>query len=433
MDNLLKMNYEDTLKFLYEQLPMFQRIGGAAYKAGLDTSIQLSKMFNDPHKAFKCIHVGGTNGKGSVSHLLATTLQLNGYKVGLYTSPHLIDFRERIRVNGEMIPQEDVISFVDKYLKAEHDFHPSFFELTMMMAFDFFRKEKVDYAIIEVGLGGRLDSTNIISPILSVITNISFDHVQFLGDTLPKIASEKAGIIKPGIPVVIGEAEGDVKKVFENKARESVSKIIFSEENNLVETSDFVNGQLFIGTSEYGRIACQLSGDCQTRNANTVLNAVNVLKSLCVNISNQSVVEAFGKVCDISGLMGRWMKLNDSPKVICDTGHNVGGFQYISQRLKSEECKNLRIVIGFVNDKDVSHILEMLPKNAVYYFAQASVKRALESGELKKLAHEKGLIGESYPTVEDAYKVALCESSKEDFIYVGGSTFIVADLLAYLK
>ena len=427
------MNYNETIDFLYSQHPAFQRVGASAYKAGLDTSIALDNIFKNPHRSFRCIHVAGTNGKGSVSHTLAAILQNNGYKVGLYTSPHLIDFRERIRVNGDMIPESYVVDFVDQYRKSEFKGNPSFFELTMSMAFHYFRHEKVDFAVIEVGLGGRLDSTNIINPELCVITNISFDHTQFLGNTLPEIASEKAGIIKPGIPVVIGEAEGDVKKVFEHKAAEQNAPIRFAQEHQQIIDASYGTLCATYHTAEFGVIESQLAGDCQIYNANTILNAVIELRKLGINISQQSVTESFRHVCDQTGLMGRWMKLNEHPITICDTGHNTGGMQYIARRLKAAQCNNLRIVIGFVNDKDIDHILDMLPKDAIYYFTQALIPRAQKAQILQTQAAEKGLSGNCYDSVANAYTTALNDAADDDMVFVGGSTFIVADLLTFLN
>ena len=348
------MTYEQSLDFLYNSLPMFQRIGGAAYKPGLGTSMALDNLFGNPHKTFKSIHITGTNGKGSTSHLIASILQLSGYKVGLYTSPHLVDFRERIRVNGKMISKEAVTDFVNRYLDMNFDGSPSFFELTMMMAFDYFRSCNVDYAIIEVGLGGRLDSTNIITPILSVITNISFDHTQFLGNTLPQIASEKAGIIKPGIPVVIGEDCPEIHDVFVKKAKTEGAPITFAEEQPAITCVKRENDFLQIDTHDYGTIIGELSGECQTKNANTVLTAINWLKQFGVKITNEAVINGFRNVCEISGLMGRWMIVGHNPRVVCDTGHNVGGIKYIVNQLKKENYNTLHIIIGFVNDKDIS-------------------------------------------------------------------------------
>lgn len=431
--DLNMMNYDDTIEFLYTQVPMFQRIGANAYKPGLDTSRRLDDIFGNPHKNYKTIHVAGTNGKGSVSHTLASILQKSGYKVGLYTSPHLVDYRERIRVNGEKISKKYVIDFVERFKSCNFNGHPSFFELTMMMAFDYFSYENVDIAVIEVGLGGRLDSTNIIFPIACVITNISFDHMQFLGDTLPKIASEKAGIIKNGIPTVIGEADGEVKDVFENKAAEVGAPIIFAQDNMMIKSYERNGHYLDFDTYCYGKISYELSGDCQIHNANTVLNVIPILRSQGLRIPDKAISEGFHNVCEISGLMGRWMQIAESPRTICDTGHNIGGFKYISEQLKRECCGTLRIVIGFVNDKDVNHILDILPKTAKYYFTKASVPRAMECDKLANLAITKGLKGNAYDNVADAYSEAVKESATTDMIYVGGSTFVVADLLSLLQ
>lgn len=422
------MNYQESIDYLFGQVPMFQRVGANAYKPGLDTSIALAAMYGNPQDSFKTIHVAGTNGKGSVSHTIAAILQESGYKVGLYTSPHLVDFRERIRVNGEMIPRENVVEFVEKYKSLTHDLHPSFFELTMMMAFDYFHNAKVDVAVIEVGLGGRLDSTNIITPELCVITNISFDHMQFLGDTLPKIASEKAGIMKHGIPVVIGEAEGDVRKVFEDKSAEVGAPIVFAQDEPAVRTSTRKEDYIEYYTTRYGKLESELVGECQKHNANTILKAVDLLSGK-FNIDNAAVGRAFRNVCSLTGLMGRWMKIGDNPRVVCDTGHNEGGIKYIVKQLKEEKYNVLRIVIGFVSDKDVSHIINLLPSNAKYYFTQAQIPRAMDSETLRDMAVAAGLNGESFPSVEAAFNAAMSEAKADDMIYVGGSTFVVADFL----
>lgn len=425
------MDYKESLDFLYNSLPMYQRIGGAAYKAGLDTSIALATLFGNPHKAFRSIHVAGTNGKGSVSHLLASMLQRAGYRVGLYTSPHLVDFRERIRVDGEMISREAVTDFVSRYLAMGYGGSPSFFELTMVMAFDYFRLKQVDIAVVEVGLGGRLDSTNIITPMLSVITNISFDHTQFLGNTLPLIAAEKAGIIKPHVPVVIGEDAAEIHDVFVAKAAAEEAPIVFAEEQQQVKSARREHDRWIIETRDYGTIVDELSGDCQVKNAATVLAAVGELRKLGLNLLDEAVHDGFANVCEISGLMGRWMLVDDAPRTVCDTGHNTGGWQYLGRQLHNEHCRQLRIVIGFVNDKDIAHILEMLPQEAVYYFTQASVPRALDCHILADAARAKGLNGDAYPTVADAYCAALAASTADDMIFVGGSTFVVADFLSF--
>lgn len=428
------MNYEETLQYLYNQLPAFQQIGAEAYKPGLGNSLALDEYFGHPHTRFHTIHVGGTNGKGSTSHLLAAILQKSGYKVGLYTSPHLVDFRERIRVNGEMIPKSYIMNFTDKHLTATRHIAPSFFELTMMMAFDYFASEQVDVAVIEVGLGGRLDSTNIISPDLSIITNISFDHIQFLGNTLPDIAREKAGIIKPHVPVVIGEAEGEVKQVFIDAANRRNTDIHFADmENDITQSFITDSGEWIFNSTQYPNLKGQLGGYCQDKNAATVLTAIALLKQSGYKIPAKAVYDGFSHVTEITGLQGRWQKVTSSPLTICDTGHNTGGMQYIVRQLEQTPCKQLRIVIGMVNDKDVNGVLDMLPPKAVYYFTQANVKRALPAHEMQRTASVHGLKGEYFSSVKEAYRQALSDSDKDDFIFVGGSTFIVADFLSSIQ
>lgn len=425
------MDYKESLEYLYRQLPMFSRVGAAAYKPGLDTSLNLDAYFGHPHNNFKSIHIGGTNGKGSTSNMLAAILQSQGYKVGLYTSPHLVDFRERIRVDGKMIPQEEVVDFVERFRNSAYNGHPSFFELTMMMAFDYFSRSKVDYAIIEVGMGGRLDSTNIITPIASVITNISWDHTQFLGDTLLKIAGEKAGIIKTDIPVVIGEADGEIRSLFLQKANEVETKIIFAEDNKIInhftDSTDFVanNGNFY---------RCELKGDYQRKNIATVMTTVEMLRQVGVKIDETSVVEGLEHVSELTGFAGRWMKINDEPMVICDTGHNQAGLTYnmhqLAQLMSDRDDATLRIVMGFVADKDVDHIIQMFPESAKYYISNAQIPRALPVAELAEKCVKIGIQFKSYPSVREAYDEALSESCDNDIIYVGGSTFVVADLLA---
>ena len=427
------MNYQETIEYLFNSTPVFEKIGAKAYKPGLQTTEALDEHFGHPHHQFKTIHVAGTNGKGSCSHTLAAILQAEGYKVGLYTSPHLVDFRERIRVNGECIPEEYVIDFVEKERNFFEPLHCSFFELTTALAFKYFAEQKVDIAVIEVGLGGRLDCTNIITPILSIITNISLDHTQFLGNTLAAIAGEKAGIIKTGIPVVIGEAEDDVREVFSQKAAEAHSPIVFAAECPQIIFWERIDDRLILQTRSFGNVTDELSGDCQLKNANTVLNAIPILRKAGLHIPDDAVSSGFENVCAISGLMGRWTTLHNAPKVVCDTGHNIGGFQYIASQLYNAECSALRIVLGFVSDKDVSHILEIMPTDAEYYFTQASVPRAMDCHTLASMAATKGILGRCYGSVEEAYLAALKESATTDFIYVGGSTFVVADLLSFLK
>lgn len=428
------MTYEQTLDYLYNQLPVFQQIGAKAYKPGLQNSEALDRYFGYPHRKFKTIHIAGTNGKGSTSHLLAAILQKSGYKTGLYTSPHLIDFRERIRVNGEMISQSYIINFTEKHIPKTKNIHPSFFELTMMMAFDYFAYCQVDVAIIETGLGGRLDSTNIISPDLAIITNISYDHMQFLGHTLPEIAREKAGIIKEGIPVIIGEADGEVRKVFIDKVKEIGAPILFAEEEHPIQDAHFTpEGKWVFESKSYPHLIGELGGFCQEKNAATVLTAIKVLSKIGYTLSQSAIYEGFAHVTTLTGLQGRWQKIQNNPTVICDTGHNTGGMQYIARQISSQTYDTLRIVIGMVNDKDINGVLALLPQNATYYFTQASIPRALPAHEMKTAALHFGLSGKTYNTVEDAYIHALEESQPNDFIFIGGSTFIVADLLKYLN
>lgn len=423
------MTYAEALDFLYTQLPMFQRVGAAAYKPGLDTSIALAEAFGNPHRCFRSIHVGGTNGKGSTSHTLAAILGEAGYRIGLYTSPHLVDFRERIRVGGVMIPESDVIDFVSCFQNMHVDFHPSFFELTMVMAFEHFARIGVDVAVIEVGLGGRLDSTNIITPELSVITNISLDHTQFLGTTREAIASEKAGIIKPGVPVVIGESEGAVRDVFTEKARSCGSSIRYADdEHHFVTAIHDGDRMLYTGTA-YGDLHGQLTGDCQVYNTATVLTAVDELKRIGWTLPDEAVRRGFADVCGLTGLAGRWMVTGLRPFVVCDTGHNVGGWIYLARQIASAPGRK-HMVIGFVNDKDVTHILEMMPRDARYYFTRASVPRALGSDAVAELAEGFGLKGEAFPDVMSAVNAALADATPEDTVFIGGSTFVVADYLA---
>lgn len=408
------MNYQDTLQYLYDSTPMFQQVGGTAYKEGLYNTLALDEHLGHPHRQFRTIHVAGTNGKGSCSHTLAAILQTAGYRTGLYTSPHLVDFRERIRVNGHPIPEEYVIQFVEKERSFFEPLHPSFFELTTAMAFRYFADERVDVAIIEVGLGGRLDCTNIIRPDLCIITNISLDHTQFLGNTLKQIAGEKAGIIKSGIPVVIGETTNETRPVFEQKAHAVHAPIYFAEEND---------------REDYPGIECELKGIYQRKNTRTLLTALPLLKEAGYRIDEQYVRQGFAHVVELTGIMGRWQKLQDAPALVCDTGHNVGGITYIAEQLRQQPCRKLHIVIGMVNDKDIRGVLTLLPQEASYYFTRASVKRALPAEDLASLAAEAGLQGQCYPDVPSAIRAAQEKSLPEDFIFVGGSTFIVADLL----
>lgn len=425
------MDYQETLTYLYNSAPLFQQLGSAAYKEGLENTYTLDEYFGHPHRRFRTIHIAGTNGKGSCSHTLAAILQSAGYRVGLYTSPHLVDFRERIRINGTPVSQQFVIEFVEKHRHFFEPLHPSFFELTTAMAFLYFAEQAVDIAVIEVGLGGRLDCTNIIQPDLSLITNISFDHVQFLGNTLAQIAGEKAGIIKPHTPVVIGETTPETKPVFLDKALSVDAPIIFAEEEHLLyNASHEANGNYLYQTADYTDLKGELGGLCQEKNTNTLLSALRQLKQTGYRFSETDVRNGFAHVCELTGLQGRWQRLANHPTVICDTGHNVGGIRYIAEQLSRQHYDRLRIVIGMVNDKDIRGVLALLPTDASYYFTQASVKRALPAEEVQKQASAFGLKGNAYPNVKIALKEALAQSSPQDLIFIGGSSFIVADLLA---
>lgn len=426
------MNYQQTLQYLYDSVPMFQQVGNQAYKEGLGNTRKLDEHFEHPHLQYRTIHIAGTNGKGSCSHTLAAVLQEAGYKTGLYTSPHLVDFRERIRIDGQPVPEEYVVRFVEEHRSFFEPLSPSFFELTTAMAFRYFADEQVDVAIIEVGLGGRLDCTNIITPELAIITNISFDHTQFLGDTMAKIATEKAGIIKSGVPVVIGETVLETKPVFLQKAKEANTRIVFAEKEKRVKAFKPAQGNpgIIYQSEDYPELEGELGGYYQAKNTNTILCALNLLKAKGYRIDEQSVRNGFAHVTELTGLMGRWQKLQDAPTLICDTGHNVAGISYIVEQLKVQPYRQLHIVMGMVNDKDIQGVLELLPKDAIYYFTKASVKRALPETELQVLAQKSGLKGGVYPTVAEAVKEAQQKSLPEDFIFVGGSSFIVADLLA---
>lgn len=430
----LIMNYEQTVQYLYNSTPVFEHIGGAAYKEGLSNTLALDEHFGHPHTHFLSIHIAGTNGKGSCSHTLASILQADGYKVGLYTSPHLVDFRERIRINGKMMPKQYVVDFVRDNKDFFEPLHPSFFELTTALAFKYFADEKVDIAVVEVGLGGRLDCTNIITPLLSIITNISFDHTQFLGNTLQKIAGEKAGIIKDGVPVVVGEDLPETRPVFESKAETTRSTIVFAQDRPLIVSSSVnINGGRDYKTRYFGDIHYELGGDYQDKNANTVLTACMELINTNVIRDTDSIAKGFANVCESTGLMGRWQKINDKPTAICDTGHNVGGWQYLAPQIANQQCKTRRIVFGMVDDKDIDTVLGLMPTDAVFYWTQPSNKRALPVEKVEQVAANHGLTGKMFPTVSEAYNAALNESEEDDFIFVGGSSYVVADLLSSLQ
>lgn len=436
------MNYQEALDYLYSQLPMFHRIGAAAYKADLNNTIALSDILGNPQNKLKCIHIAGTNGKGSVSHMLASVLQESGYKTALYTSPHLVDFRERIKINGEMIPEDEVIHFIENYRESFEHIKPSFFEWTVGLAFHYFQKENVDVAVIETGLGGRLDSTNIIHPDLSIITNISLDHTQLLGSTFHDIAKEKAGIIKNKVPVVIGETMPETAIVFNNQAKQKDAEIFFAD--NILEVADYkiisdlaliqvqrtieCKWQILFGES--ANFELPLLGSYQKRNLLTVLVALEQLVERKYEISMQHVLNGVKNVIRNTGLMGRWQKIADSPVTICDTGHNEAGIAEIVKQLERMSYKQLHIVFGMVNDKNPEAILALMPKKATYYFCQASIPRAMDVEELKAFAMSFGLHGNAYCTVKDAFVEANDRADKDDLIFVGGSTFVVADLLA---
>ena len=430
------MTYDETIQYLFNSAPLFQHVGGAAYKEGLSTTHIQDAHFNHPHNQYKTIHIAGTNGKGSCAHTIAAILQHTGLKVGLYTSPHLVDFRERIRINGEMMPQQYVIDFVEEERSFFEPLHPSFFELTTALAFKYFAEQHVDVAVIEVGLGGRLDCTNIISPILSIITNISFDHTQFLGNTLAQIASEKAGIIKHKVPVIIGECNAETRSVFEHKAHEVEAPILFAEDNKEVLSSEFSDlyghKLLHYTTRSFGDIYGELTGECQIKNTNTILCALHSLSKI-FSVTHEDITYAFEHVCEMTGLRGRWQILQERPTIICDTGHNTGGWQYLAHQLAqiATSGNKLHIVFGMASDKDIERVMSTLPHEACYYWTKASVKRATSEQTIANIATKYDLHGKTYSNVAEAYEAAVNNASTNDYIYVGGSSFIVADLLRY--
>lgn len=404
------MDYQQTLDWMFAQLPMFQQQGASAYKKDLTNTILLAEQLGNPQRNLRCIHVAGTNGKGSTSSMIASVLQEAGYKVGLYTSPHLKDFRERIKINGKEIPEAFVVDFIAANKSFFDANHLSFFEMTVGLAFDYFAKEKVDVAVIEVGMGGRLDSTNIITPLVSVITNIGFDHTQFLGNTLEAIAFEKAGIIKPKVPVVIGEYTGKTKPVFLAKAKECGSEIFFA--------SDLISEEYPAG----------LLGDYQMYNKKTVVQVIAVLRKH-FTIQQKHLEDGLRNVVHNTGLLGRWQQIRSAPKVICDTAHNSHGLKIVLNQIQKETFERLHFVLGVVNDKDLDTILPLFPKNAIYYFCKPNVPRGLDPNDLQEKAAEFGLEGEVFDSVSEAYSAALQAASVNDFIYIGGSTFVVAEIV----
>ncbi len=421
------MTYAETLTFLYQNLPMFQRVGSSAFKKDLTNTIALCEVLGNPQHRFKSIHIAGTNGKGSSSHMLAAVLQSAGYKTGLYTSPHLKEFTERIRINGKEVSEDFVVDFVERIRPAIDRIQPSFFEITVAMAFDYFARQHVDVAVIEVGLGGRLDSTNVITPILSLITNISWDHMDMLGDMLEKIAHEKAGIIKPNVPVVISERQVEVENVFLNKAKESNSPITFASDYYQVLRESAGTYSIQHGTDHYS-LQLDLRGGYQSKNLAGVLASMEALRKLGFDISDQSIEQGLNEVMRLTGLRGRWQMIGEKPLVICDTGHNEGGIREIVEQISETHYHHLHMVIGMVKDKDVSKVLRLLPASAIYYFCEASIPRALPAEELKLRAEAFGLKGNVFSNVNDAIRAAKTASAIDDFIFVGGSTYVVAEV-----
>ncbi|MEJ2879716.1 bifunctional folylpolyglutamate synthase/dihydrofolate synthase [Pedobacter sp. GR22-6] len=428
------MNYTETLEYLYGKLPMFTRVGASAFKKDLHNTIAMCENLGNPQDQFKSIHVGGTNGKGSTSHMLAAILQQAGYKTGLYTSPHLKDFRERIRINGQMVSEDFVTDFVATQKDLIESISPSFFEVTVAMAFSYFAREKVDIAVIEVGLGGRLDSTNIITPELSVVTNISLDHTNILGNTLKEIATEKAGIIKTGIPIVIGESQAETNQVFIEKATSTESELIFADQSLSISSSARTADYLEVSvTDDSGsfieNLKLDLKGSYQLKNILTVIESVSILRKRGYQIPDEAIRSGLQDVSRLTGLQGRWQKLGTQPLVICDTGHNIAGIAEVVQNIRSTSYQQLHIVIGMVKDKDISGVLQILPKEAQYYFCQPDLERALSAEELAATAAQYQLKGQTFPTVTTAIAAAKANASTADLIFIGGSTFVVAEAL----
>jgi len=432
------VDYAAVIDYLYTCLPMFTRIGKAAYKPDLNNTIALLNILDNPHRHLKYIHVAGTNGKGSVSHLLASVLQEAGYKTGLYTSPHLLDYRERIKINGQVIEKEYIIAFVEKYKDKFDAIEPSFFEWSVALCFQYFYDNKIDIAVIETGLGGRLDSTNVIFPDLSIITNIGLDHTDLLGDTVEKIAVEKAGIMKAGIPAVIGESTDSTKKIFIDKANENKSTIYFADEllaiKNIKYEHAYLQFDIYKEAHFLYHISSPLGGFYQTKNITTLVQSVQVLKQKNYHISDLNLLDGISKVIRNTGLMGRWQVMGDAPLVVCDTAHNVAGMEQIVVQINATPKEHLHIVLGMVSDKNIDGVLAILPtKNTTYYFCKAQIPRALDENLLYDQVQKFNLVGNPFRTVPLAYEAALKNASEKDMIYIGGSTFVVGDLLTYLK
>ena len=431
------MTYQETIEYLYQQLPVFHRIGKKAFKADLKNTLILCERLDNPHLKFKTIHIAGTNGKGSSSHYLASILQSAGYKTGLYTSPHLKSFTERIRIDGEPIPEDKVVRFVENNKDFLEELKPSFFEMSVGMAFEYFAQEKVDIAVIEVGLGGRLDSTNIITPIVSLITNISLDHTDILGDTIPKIAYEKAGIIKANIPVVISEKDINTEDVFIEKAKQENSQIYFAEDYfrviNFLERDLLLEIELLdLAKNQHFKIQSQLVGEYQLKNILGVLKTVDLLNDLGLSINQDSIFKGLRSVISQTGLKGRWQMLSERPTIICDTAHNVAGISQVLNSLMKIKYEKLWMILGFVSDKDISSILSLLPKDANYVFCQADIPRALNTQELVKNAKNYGLVGEEIADVNEAIDYVKSKANIDDLIYIGGSTFVVAEISEFM-
>lgn len=429
------MTYQETVSYLYSLLPAYHRVGKPAYKGDLNNTLELDRLFGHPHSRYRTVHVAGTNGKGSVSHMIAAVMQAAGWRTGLYTSPHLKDFRERIKVDGQMMGEEDVISFVEEHDALIRRVQPSFFELTVAMAFDWFARTEVDVAVVEVGMGGRLDSTNIITPGLSVITNIGHDHMEFLGKTLAAVAGEKAGIIKEGVPVVIGETQDETARVFRDRAaamnapvtfadsvfRCSLGRVSASRATRSFRLTDLRNGEVLRGYTPLG-------GEAQQKNIQTVAAAVEILSG-SFGLVREHFLAGMADVVASTGLLGRWQVLSQKPLTVCDTGHNREGLVYVMKQIESTPRNNLHMVIGFVSDKDLSSVLPLFPSDATFYFTRASVPRALDERLLMAEAVKYGLAGDSYPSVAEALSAARAAALPDDMIFIGGSTFVVADAL----
>ncbi len=431
------MDYRKTLDFLYKQLPMYQRIGAAAYKTDLNNTIEICRVLGNPERRFTSIHIAGTNGKGSVAHMLASVFQEAGYKTGLYTSPHLLDFRERIKINGEMIPEDEVIAFVSKYTGPLSHIQPSFFEYTFGMAMDYFSASSIDMAIVETGMGGRLDSTNVITPIISVITNIGMDHTRFLGNSLDKIAREKAGIIKLHVPVVIGETQAETEGIFRDVAREKLSEICFADQEfavvNIHRPDQGLNGVTMdvmkSGKTVYRSLGLPFGSGYQLKNALTVVAAVEQARKAGFSIGTMAFHSGLSNVISNTGFAGRWQVLRKNPITICDTGHNKDGIRQVMAQISTLNFNHLHFVFGAVDDKDIDEVLELLDPDATYYFCKADIPRGMDSGALNTMAVRHGLVGKAYPSVRKAYEAALRRAGENDLVFIGGSTFVVAEIL----